>query len=269
MRRECECGCGRMTSRSFIPGHEAKALRMLLHLEGVLGFDEPVVEFLHRRGYGRHLRNLHAGYHDRALRRPGGLAEIAERVGRDVLGRPVPVGREHRGPLRTARPPEEPGVYALYAGGRPVYVGRISNLRDRLLHHKSSSPRLSTLALKMARIKVGKAANKGNKTASGGMHLYHTSPAFREAFDEAVDRIRAMHVRYVALPEDEDAGAAQALVALHAAVELDTLELCGGGGDDEYPQDPRNSRQAEGTRHRPRMGCRSAVGSAVPTRAGR
>ena len=38
-----------------------------------------------------------------------------------------------------------------------------------------------------------------------------------------------MEARYVVLPEDEDAGAAQALVALHAAVELGTLELCGGG----------------------------------------
>ena len=38
-----------------------------------------------------------------------------------------------------------------------------------------------------------------------------------------------MEVRYITVPEDEDAGALQALVELHVAVELSTLELCGGG----------------------------------------
>ena len=70
---------------------------------------------------------------------------------------------------------------------------------------------------------------KENRRVNSGMHLYHTSPDFRASFDEAVDRIRAMEARYVVLPEDEDASAAQALAALHAAVELGTLELCGGG----------------------------------------
>lgn len=227
MRRECECGCGRMTARGFIRGHEAKALRMLLHLEGVLDRDEPVADYLHRRGYGRNGRSLHDEFEHRAPARPGRLVEIAERVGRDVLKRPIPVGRERCAPMRTVRPPEEPGVYVFYEGGRPVYVGRISNLRTRLTEHRSSSPHLSGLAFRMARAKVGKPARKirGNS----GRHLYDTSPAFRAAFDEAVDRIRAMEVRYVVLPMDEDAGAAQALVALHAAVELGTLELCGGG----------------------------------------
>ncbi len=216
-----------MTSRSFIPGHEAKALRMLLHLEGVLGRDEPVAEFLRRRGYGRHGRSLHDEFEHRDPARPGCLVTIAERVGRDVLRRPVSVSRERRSPMRTVWAPEEPGVYVLYEGGRAVYVGRISNLRARLTQHKSSAPRYAILALRMARAKVGKPA--GKKRANSGMHLYHTSPAFRAAFDEAVDRIRAMEARYVVLPEDEDAGAAQALVALHAAVELGSLELCGGG----------------------------------------
>ena len=61
------------------------------------------------------------------------------------------------------------------------------------------------------------------------MHLYHTDDDFRGAFDEASDRIRAMDVTYITVPEDEDAGVLQALTQLHAVVELGTLELCGGG----------------------------------------
>ena len=34
---------------------------------------------------------------------------------------------------------------------------------------------------------------------------------------------------YITVPEDEDAGALQALTELHAAVELGTLAMCGGG----------------------------------------
>ena len=62
----CECGCGQETGRSFAPGHDTKALRMLLHLDGVLGRDERIVEFLRRRGYGRNGRNLHREYKERA-----------------------------------------------------------------------------------------------------------------------------------------------------------------------------------------------------------
>ena len=38
---------------------------MLLHLKGVLDCDEPVVDFLHRRGYGRGGRNLRRAFRDR------------------------------------------------------------------------------------------------------------------------------------------------------------------------------------------------------------
>ena len=68
-----------------------------------------------------------------------------------------------------------------------------------------------------------------NRSAGNAGHLYDTDDAFRGAFNEAVDRIRVMDVTYLTVPEDEDAGALQALTELHAAVELGTLELCGGG----------------------------------------
>lgn len=241
--RQCECGCGQATADgSFAPGHESEALRMLLHLEGVLDHDEPVVEFLHRRGYGRGGRNLRRAIRDRLFDdappppadgstrlQTGQLTEIARRLGEDVLKRPVTVGREHRSQLQYVTAPDEPGVYVLSEGDRAVFVGRIGNLHKRLGQHRSGHPRVATLAGRMARIKTGRTASKSGRSASNAMHLHATDEAFREAFDEAVDRIRGMEVRYVTVPEDEDTGTLQALLQLHAAVELGTLELCGGG----------------------------------------
>ncbi len=229
-----------MTRRGFIQGHEAKALRMLLHLEGVLDHDESVADLLHRRGYGRGQRNLTREYQDAQTAAPacrpadaprlqaGQLTRIARRVGEDVLKRPVTVGPEHRDRLQCIRAPREPGVYVLSEGGCPVFVGRISNLHKRLNHHRSSHPRLSTLACKLARIRTGRMMVK-NRSATSSVHLYGADDAFRDAFNEAVDRLRAMEVTYITVPEDEDAGALQALTELHAAVELGTLELAGGG----------------------------------------
>ena len=240
MSIRCECGCGEPANESFAPGHASEALRMLLHLEGVLDRDEPIADFLQRRGYGRNGRNLNREYEARAAERQcrpadtagiqsGQLTRIAHRVGDEVLKHPVTVGPEHHNRLRHVRAPDKPGVYVFSEDDRPIYVGRISNLHKRLGLHRSSHPRLSTLACKMARIKTGRPASKSNRSASSAMHLYDTDDDFRDAFNEAVDRIRAMDVTYITVPEDEDAGALHALIELHAAVELDTLELASGG----------------------------------------
>ena len=77
-------------------------------------------------------------------------------------------------------------------------------------------------------MKTGRTASKSYRSASSAMHLHDTDDAFRRAFNEAVDRLRAMDVTYITVPQDEDAGALQALIQLHAAVELGTLELVGG-----------------------------------------
>jgi hypothetical protein len=85
------------------------------------------------------------------------------------------------------------------------------------------------LAGRLARIKTGRMPTKSSRSASSATHLYYNDDAFRDAFNEAVDRIRAMEVTYITVPEDEDAGALQALTELHAAVEMGTLERVGGG----------------------------------------
>jgi len=143
--------------------------------------------------------------------------------------RPVEVGPEHRNQLRHVRAPKKPGVYVFSEDDRPVFVGRIGNLYNRMSLHRSGHPGLSTLAGKLARIKAGRPSSKSNRSASSATHLHATDDAFRGAFNEAVDRIRGWDVTYITVPEDEDAGARQALIELHAAVELGTLELAGGG----------------------------------------
>ena len=145
-----------------------------------------------------------------------------------VLKRPVDVGPEHRNQLRHVRAPEKPGVYVFSEDRRPVFVGRSGDLKRRLAHHRSSLPKLANLACRLARLKTGRTLSKSYRSGSNAQHLHATDDAFRDAFDEAVDRIRAMEVSYVEVPEDEDAGALQALIELHAAVELGTLELAGG-----------------------------------------
>ena len=170
----------------------------------------PVFDFLHRRGYGHDRRNLTREYRARAaspLRppaddgapriQPGQLIRIAHRVGEDVLKRPVSVGPEHRrrpAGLRRPdpQPPQAPGSPPQRSPSALDPVGQAGADQDR------------------------EDASKSNRSASSAMHLYDTDNAFRDAFDEAADRIRAMEVRYITVPEDEDAGALQALVQLHA-----------------------------------------------------
>ena len=100
---------------------------------------------------------------------------------------PVSVGPEHHNQLRYVRAPDKPGGYVLREDDRPVFVVRIGNLHKPLGLHRSSHPRLSTLACRMARIKTGRPASKSNRSASSAMHLYDTDDSFRDAFDEAVD----------------------------------------------------------------------------------
>ena len=70
----------------------------------------------------------------------------------------------------------------------PVFVGRVGNLYKRMSLHRSSHPRLPTLAGKPVRIKTGRTASKSNRSARSAMHLYDTDDAFQDAFNEAVDR---------------------------------------------------------------------------------
>ena len=125
-----------------------------------------------------------------------------------------------------ARPPKEPGIYVFSESGTDCYVGRTGNLRQRLTHHRSSSPTQATLAVKMARIETERPVTY--EKGSGVKELLKNCPDFERAFDAARPRIRAMQVRWVCVAESEDDGVQQARLELHAAVELRTLVKDGG-----------------------------------------
>ena len=94
-----------------------------------------------------------------------------------------------------ADPPTEPGVYAFSIEDRPCYVGRTSNLNQRIRQHRfGTSGNLPATIVKHDDISI----------------------------DEAKQRVKAMKVRWVVVPED-DHGVRQALLELYAAVELPTL----------------------------------------------
>ena len=184
--RRCECGCGEAADGSFALGHDSEALRMFLHLEGVLDHDEPVVDFLHRRGYGPNGPNLRRAFQDRLFDE----------------GPPPPID----GPPRI-----RPGQ---------LTASPASTCSARATARSSSAGSATS---------TGRMQSKTYRSGTSSVYLYDTDDAFRDAFNEAVDRIRAMDVTYITVPENEDAGALQALTQFHAAVELGTLELCGGG----------------------------------------
>lgn len=51
--------------------------------------------------------------------------------------------------LAAAQIPEDPGVYALYRGGTPMYVGKATSLRDRVWkNHSGRGPVMTSSAMR-------------------------------------------------------------------------------------------------------------------------
>ena len=123
------------------------------------------------------------------------------------------------------RAPDKPGVYVFTEDDRLVFVGRIGNLHKRLGLHRSSHPKLRALAGKMARIQD----REDGVEVQQVREQCDVPVRYRRRFQGRVRRGDGpdpgpMEVRYITVPEDEDAGALRALVQLHVAVELSTLQ---------------------------------------------
>lgn len=101
-------------------------------------------------------------------------------------------------PVDGAEPPTEPGVYAFFIEDHPCYVGRTKDLSQRIRQHRGGHGPSGHLAVIIAE--------------HDGISL-----------DEARQRVKAMKVRWVVVPEEDDHGVRQALLELYAAVELPTL----------------------------------------------
>ena len=106
-------------------------------------------------------------------------------------------------PVGEADPPQEPGVYVFIAADHPCYVGRTSNLKQRIQQHKHGGGQSGHLPATIAQ---------------------------RDDMDIAKARqlVRAMKVRWVVVTEDEDHGVRQAMLELYAAVQLATLATVEG-----------------------------------------
>ena len=106
-------------------------------------------------------------------------------------------------PVDGAEPPTEPGVYAFFIEDHhPCYVGRTGNLRQRIQQHKNGAGLAGHLPATIVK--------------HDGVSI-----------DEARQRVRAMKVRWIVVPEEDDHGVRQALLELYAAVELPTLATTG------------------------------------------
>ena len=105
-------------------------------------------------------------------------------------------------PVGEADPPQEPGVY-VFIEDHPCYVGRTSNLRRRIQQHRLGNGRAGHLPATIVR--------------HDGIDI-----------TEAKQRVNAMKVRWIEVPEDQDHGVRQALLELYAAVQLPTLAATKG-----------------------------------------
>ena len=124
-----------------------------------------------------------------------------------------PVGRQYR----TSPEKKISGIYLFSENGKPVYVGRSKNIRNRYNGHIYSNRHSASFAFMLARDKTGKneAIDKsGSKTRKELMEDCN----FRKAFDKARQQIREMEFRYV----EESDSIRQALLVIYCAVKLNT-----------------------------------------------
>ena len=124
-----------------------------------------------------------------------------------------PVGRRYK----TSPEKDISGIYLFSENGKPVYVGRSRNIRNRYNGHIYSSRDSASFAFLLARDKTGnnEAIDKSDpKTRKELMEDCN----FRNAFDKARHRIREMEFRYV----EESDSIRQALLEIYCAVKLNT-----------------------------------------------
>ena len=109
------------------------------------------------------------------------------------------------------------GVYLFSENGKPVYVGRSRNIRNRYNGHISSSSDSASFAFLLARDKTGK--NEASyKSDSKTRKELMKGENFEKAFNKARKRIKKMEFQYV----EESDSIRQALLEIYCAVKLNT-----------------------------------------------
>ena len=122
-------------------------------------------------------------------------------------------------PLQAGEPwPKEKisGVYLFSEGGRPIYVGRSRNIRQRYRAHLTLSHNSGSFAFLMARLNTG--TLQASYKPDGSRQKLQEDPVFRSAFQSARDRIKSMDFQYVV----EADPVTQCLLEVYCALALKT-----------------------------------------------
>jgi hypothetical protein len=111
--------------------------------------------------------------------------------------------------------PAASGIYVLYEGGRAEHVGRTRNLLVRLRGHTSNNHYSASFAFKRTRRELNR--TRASYRSTNSRAALAKNDIFGPAFRRQIDLVRAMEVRFLAVPDPVD----QYLLELYAALELD------------------------------------------------
>ena len=113
------------------------------------------------------------------------------------------------------------GIYVLYEEGKPIYVGRSNNLKQRLRDHSNQgNDRFSaTFAFRLAIKKYENKFQKNTKVIR--RQDLENEPDFAIMFKEAKARVKEMGIKVVAIDDQ----ITQTLFEVYAAMTLGTLEF--------------------------------------------
>ena len=108
-----------------------------------------------------------------------------------------------------------PGIYLLSEGDKHLYVGRAKNIGNRLQNHIGTW-RQAAFAFQLAREETGK--TKASYRVEGSRAALMGDPRFKQAFDQARQRVKDMDARYVEAADP----IRQSLLEIYVAVALNT-----------------------------------------------
>ncbi|MCU9847608.1 GIY-YIG nuclease family protein [Defluviimonas sp. WL0024] len=113
------------------------------------------------------------------------------------------------------------GIYALFEGGLPVYVGRTRNLAGRFRAHVTDSHNSASFALKRTREIHGLSATY--KAEGSRQHLVSSSPT-RETFLREIEKIRMMEFQFSEITDPIDQYLLELALTLHYELPLDGFD---------------------------------------------
>ena len=109
------------------------------------------------------------------------------------------------------------GVYVLFEGNKPIYVGRSNRLKQRIKEHSqtSSDQYSATLAFRIAKQEYFNSQKEERRQTNEQLMK---NSIFREKFEAAKGRIAKTRIRFTEIEDQVE----QAMFEIYAALVLDT-----------------------------------------------